>query len=197
MNTNFLRSVAAGRRLGQIALGALVATTAGCSMLLNDVENAAGREVGKALVGNSGNGSGSATGTTNTSTTAPSSNRAPSSDRAPGGNTVGVGSGGGMGSSGATSSGSCAMKNADGTMMMCTEFSNIPAEASEIFQHNACFGGNSTWGQGACPTAGRMGGCKSKADDKGAFAVVWQYMPNMAKAAEDGCRKNAQDTWIP
>ena len=189
MNTlNFRRFALPGR----LFVAAIALSAAGCSMLLNDVETAAGREVGKALVGNgsnSGTSGGTATGTTNAGTTAPSAGRAPSGGT--------VGSSGAMGSSGATSSGSCAMKNADGTMMMCTEFSNIPAEASEIFQHNACFGGNSTWGQGACPTAGRMGGCKSKADDKGAFAVVWQYMPNMAIAAEDGCRKNAQDTWIP
>ncbi len=182
MNTTFLK---------WLSCGAVALTAVGCSSVLNDLENAAGREVGKALTSNSNHSNtSSSTGTASSggSASVPST-PAPSTGSSGGSNID-------MGSSGATSSGSCAMHNADGTMLLCTEFANIPAEAGEIFQHNACVGGNSKWTEAKCPTEGRKGGCKSKADNKGAYTIVWQYMTNLARAGRDGCVKNADNTWM-
>lgn len=176
------------KTLAALTLGAVALTSVACGSVLNDLENAAGREVGKALTSNSN--SNNSSGTSGSHATPPPSTPAPSGGSSGGGNVS-------MGSSGASSSGSCLMNNADGTTMMCTEFANIPAEASEMFQHNACLGGNSKWSEAKCPTEGRKGGCKSKADEKGAYAIMWQYMPNMARAARDGCVKDAANTWLP
>lgn len=189
MNTLSLTRSSLRNSLVCVALGAVAAFSAACGSLLNDLETAAGREAGKALAARNGSGGASSGSTASTPTPAP-----PASSSGGGVS----GSNASMGTSGAVASGSCVMKNADGTMLMCTEFENIPAEASEMFQHNACVGGTAKWAESTkCPTEGRKGGCKSQADEKGAYAIVWQYMPNMARAARDSCVKDGKNTWLP
>jgi hypothetical protein len=98
---------------------------------------------------------------------------------------------------GATASGSCMMLNADHTPMMCSDFSNVPAEAIEIMQHNSCVAGTSTWSSTTCSPAGRQGGCRSKPDEHGMSVTQWYYMPNLANAAHQSCVQSNGAVWVP
>ena len=165
----------------------------GCSEILSSAERAAGNEIGreigsaagKKVAGNSENsGSSSATSTGSGAST--------SSVPSTGSSNVQV--------SGQVTNmfGSCLIKNADGTPMMCHEFHNVPVEAAGMIRHNVCVGGNQGWQDGTCSSVGRAGGCQSKPDSKGTYIVEYFYDPGLASAARDSCTKNNNgNSWVP
>ncbi len=93
-------------------------------------------------------------------------------------------------------SGSCQIRGGDGALMVCQDFYNRPGSELGGVEENRCIFSGARWSNTACTKDDRIGGCKSKVDENGAYVIQWYYLPQLASEAREMCTRDGNSTWI-
>ncbi len=93
-------------------------------------------------------------------------------------------------------SGSCLVRSAGGTRMVCQDFWNFPGSELASTEQNSCVVSGAKWSESACPEADRLGGCRSKVEENGAYVVQWYYIASLAAEAKEICTRDGSSTWL-